>query len=368
MLTRQHLDIAIARGIISRAQAEALAALAAAIPAAARPAPASAPGDFSGGGEERFRIANGFNEVFVALGVILLGIGMFASLSLNTMNNPAAVLVALRDGGITAAGYIVGLWALSEYLTGRRRMLAPSIVLVTLMCALAVLVTIPILDWLTRGGAELVRALNQKAALPWHAVVVPGVVLAVAAAHYFRFGFPFSVLLVAASLIAMVATVLAVVSPQALVQNLNAVLLSMGIATFVAAMGFDLSDPDRTTNRSDCAFWLHMIAAPMIVHPLMPSGLKDPVTVFLVFAVLAVIAILVDRRAIMVASLSYLISAIGVIASQRGWSAAQLAFIIPLAVGAGIIALGSGWQAVRRGLWATVPWAGPIERLRPRSA
>ena len=45
-------------------------------------------------------------------------------------------------------------------------------------------------------------------------------------------------------------------------------LLLCGLAVFALAMRFDLSDPKRQTRRTDIAFWLHMLAAPLIVHPL----------------------------------------------------------------------------------------------------
>ena len=33
-------------------------------------------------------------------------------------------------------------------------------------------------------------------------------------------------------------------------------------------MYYDLSDRTRTTRLADCAFWLHLLAAPLIVHSL----------------------------------------------------------------------------------------------------
>src|SRR5438874_3733945 len=36
----------------------------------------------------------------------------------------------------------------------------------------------------------------------------------------------------------------------------------------LAAMAFDASDRERATRRADCAFWLHLLAAPLIVHSL----------------------------------------------------------------------------------------------------
>ena len=40
--------------------------------------------------------------------------------------------------------------------------------------------------------------------------------------------------------------------------------LVLGIGVFLFAMRWDSSDPARVTRRSDVAFWLHLLAAPMI--------------------------------------------------------------------------------------------------------
>ena len=346
MLTRAHLDQAVAKGVISSEQAVALLGLAGARAAVAP--------DFVGEpDEERFRIANGFNEVFIALGVILLAAGMYAALGVSSVG--ITTLSAPSSVWLKAVACLAGLWGLSEYLTGRRRMLAPSIVLVIAMSGLALLLSF----W------PFARTFKPSG-IQWAMLIIPGSVLLVAGAHYLRFKFPFSLLLIAAGLIGIVAAAIGVVAPQFALENVKPIMFVLGLCVFIAAMLFDLSDPLRQTNRSDGGFWLHMIAAPLIVHPLMPRGLDGAGIVFAVFAVLALIAIVVDRRAILVASLSYLMAAIGYLATQRGLNAAQLYFVIPLVVGSGIIALGTGWSAVRRSVWSVLPNFGPVEPLRPR--
>lgn len=375
MLTRHHLETAVARGIITSHQAEALSALAGtSVPdrsRAAAPAPAPAGDEFQGVREERFRIANGFNEIFVALGVALLSIGLVISLGINTIGgNPASLALALINAGVWAALYISGLWALSEYLTGIKRMLAPSIILVIAMSVFAAILSVPLIDYFTRGGVEIVRQLNapKGASLPWQTLIVPMLVLLVSGAHHFRFNFPFSLLLMAGSIIAMIVIGVGMVSPRALLDQWRLLMFLLGIGVFLVALLYDLSDPERQTNRSDGAFWLHMIAAPLIVHPMMRGGMSSAFDVVMVFAALAVVAILIDRRAILVASLSYVIVAVTTLMVQQGIGPAQVAFISLLVVGGGIIALGTGWDTLRRGLWAVIPALGPLDRLRPRSA
>jgi hypothetical protein len=44
--------------------------------------------------------------------------------------------------------------------------------------------------------------------------------------------------------------------------------LFCGFVVFGTAVAFDLHDRERFTVWSDCAFWLHVISAPLLVHPL----------------------------------------------------------------------------------------------------
>ena len=355
MLTRAHLDQAVANGVITFEQASVLLEMADGAGLSEASHSKTGAGFLGEAQEERFRIANGFNEVFIALGVILLAVGMYASLGVGAVHAGGSV-APLRFGVLSGISLGV-LWLLSVYLTGRRRMLAPSIVLILAMCGLAMAASLSLLGLTTR--------VSPGSTVPWQLLLVPASALAIAGLHYRHFKFPFSLQLIAVSVLGIIATALVIASPTFALENWNRIMFVMGLAVFGAAMAFDLSDPMRQTNRSDGGFWLHMVAAPLIVHPLMPRGLDGAGIVFAVFTVLALVAILVDRRAILVASLSYLMAAIAYLAGQRGLNVAQIYFLIPLLVGAGIIALGTGWQAVRRTVWSALPRLGAIEPLRP---
>ena len=75
--------------------------------------------------------------------------------------------------------------------------------------------------------------------------------------------------------------------------------LLLGIGVFLFAMWWDASDPVRQTRRSDVAFWLHLLAAPLIVHPIFSLlGLTDgsastgeAVIVLLVYVALGLTAV-----------------------------------------------------------------------------
>jgi hypothetical protein len=137
------------------------------------------------------------------------------------------------------------------------------------------------------------------------------------------------------------------------------VLLLCGLAVFAAAMAFDMSDRERLTRRADCAFWLHLLAAPLIVHSLI-SLVTDKLvgmtasaaaTIVLIIALLAVAAIAIDRRALLVSGLSYLGIVIGYAISGAAGTPDSKAAVVPatlVILGAFVLALGVGWMPLRR--------------------
>ena len=53
------------------------------------------------------------------------------------------------------------------------------------------------------------------------------------------------------------------------------VFIPIGLAIFATAMKFDMSDRNRVTQRTDIAFWLHLLAAPLIVHSIVRPLLTE---------------------------------------------------------------------------------------------
>ena len=113
------------------------------------------------------------------------------------------------------------------------------------------------------------------------------------------------------------------------------------------------------TRRSDCAFWLHLLAAPMIVHSLIslvtPSFAQINNTIagaiLLIVAVLTVIAIAIDRRALLVSALIYIGIVIAYAPAPGGRSEQGVVLFTTLVIlGAFVITLGVGWQPLRKRL------------------
>ena len=102
---------------------------------------------------------------------------------------------------------------------------------------------------------------------------------------------------------------------------------SAGFASSRSLCGFDMSDPQRRTRRTDIAFWLHLLAAPLIVHPLITALLQgypletrltttSALAILAIFLGLGVVSLIIDRRALLVSGLVYAGLAFGTLIRQ----------------------------------------------------
>lgn len=371
MLQAGDLDAAVAEGVVTRAQADALREL------ARRRERERA---IELGHEERFRFMRGFNDVFFAIGVVLF----IAGLAYFVGRSPL--------GGLVVAAVV---WGLSEILVQHLRLVLPGILLAVAFVG-GVTLGVPVEGWF---GVEYFQARGAQApgaqglldtlgSQPGVALVVAlkGLIAAAAAAgYYFRFRLPFALLLLAASLVMVVLAAASKVLPAAWIWD-PVTLLVCALGVFAAAMAFDISDRERLTLRADNAFWLHLLAAPLIVHSLIwlmtpllsaqPASVPGPywlnmssalaIGIVVIFAALAVVAIVIDRRALLVSGLAYLGTAIGY--AIGGGTAASGR--VPLAVagtltllGALVLVLGVGWVPLRQRLVAR--FSTPIANRLP---
>src|SRR5262249_28961851 len=114
-LDESDLDAAVAQGLVTQAQADALLNLA--NDRRMRRVPREVD-------EERFRFMRGFNDFFLAIGIILFGSAMTYYLASAADRNQSPVIVAL----VWAIG-AVAVWGLSELLVRRMRQVLPGILL-----------------------------------------------------------------------------------------------------------------------------------------------------------------------------------------------------------------------------------------------
>lgn len=377
MLRQDDLNIAIERGLISADQARGLTAIAAERHKARR---------FALGREERFRLLGGFNDFFVALGVVLLGIGLsYAPFAIMLATAPTTrVPIAVKPDPqlmlALATFSALVYWGLAEWLTARLRLTAPSIVVTVFWVIAAAGAASASAIWLGGRGSGKTEFLVMSAGA-----------LAAAALHYARFRLPFTLLPLAVSAFVLVLAAYGAATgpsmatrPDDVAHVLRWISLGVGLAVFLVAMRFDVSDPERLTRAADCAFWLHLAAAPMIVHPLASTLIDHPffgtavrgaqaspvtgTTLGLVVALtlaLAVVALVIDRRALLVAGLGYLGAAVTYAISKAGAAPGVSTMATLLFLGITIIILGTSWRVLRSVIMSALPDFPLKSRLPP---
>jgi hypothetical protein len=342
MIRPDDLDAAVHEGIVTDTQAAALRDLAAKRENERTAVPAD---------EEPFRFARGFADVFLAVGIVLLSSGLMFFVP------PASVAANL----ITA----VVMWGLAELLVRHMRLVLPGILL-ALLFAFFIFRALPAADLLAlfRGVPTIrVGIVPFLGTATLAELALKGVAAAGASAlFYARFRFPFALLLVAGSLVIAVETLTALFT--GIDGTLHALIrLTTGLVVFAAAMSFDLSDRARVTRRAECAFWLHLLAAPLIVRSLISMAATDmstmnnavAATVLGIVLVLTFVAVLIDRRALLVSALLYLGFVIAHALGSTTTDRAAVVYSTLVILGVLVLALGVGWLSLRRLLLSLLP-------------
>ena len=349
------LDLAVRRGRLTLVQADDLRALEAERQGQAPAAPANFTAD-----PEPLRFVGGLNDVFVALGTALVISGLLRFELLSSLWG--------------AAGFMVVVWAMAEVLTGRLRRSLPS-----MLCATA-------FAW---GGATLASFATVGAGLSmftFTAVFWPAVGWLVACGvFYLRFRLPFGMFLTGVGVVVLALWQFSLSTGTPNPRAAIAMLLTLGMVFLAAALAFDLRDRLRLTVVADSAFWLHVLAAPLIVHSLVwlsaltiagtgPDfmallealpNIAGPLiaTVAAVFTGAALIALVLDRRAMLVSTLVYMSASIIYLLSQGEGSTALAA--TPVIIGGGVVLLGTAWKPLRRLVFRVLPLGSLEPRLSP---
>jgi hypothetical protein len=134
-----------------------------------------------------------------------------------------------------------------------------------------------------------------------------------------------------------------------------AFVLVLGIGVFLFAMWWDSSDRARLTRRSDVAFWLHLLAAPMIAHPIFALlgvtngsvGTTEGLIVVVLYILFGLTALAVDRRALLVSALAYVLYALTELFKRFGAVELNIA-LTALVIGSALLLLSAYWHQARR--------------------
>jgi hypothetical protein len=386
VISQETLDEAVAGGVITAAQRDRLQAM-------ERGHPASAGEDDAENDarDENLRLVGGGTALFVTVGIALLTAGFYF------------VLTTLTEGrALWIAGLLVAFsWAVAEFVTRQHRMKLSSTVLALLFAASSLAVLGLAADMLhpIRQPASIweLLALRQSAASIGY--IVLGGIIAAAALHFWRFRVPIlaGVVAIAATLLAFLQTALLlydgvaagqVAAPRLedMPELLRASLympLACGLVVFAVAVALDLHDRERRTVWSDCAFWLHVVSAPMLVHPLfimatgqdVAFGHIEPdanasIMLTLLIAGFVYVALAIDRRSLLVPTLAYF-GTLGIyylVNSAANTTGIPPFALILLVVGALIITFGAGWQHIRRLIVRPTLPTSVLDRLPPIKA
>lgn len=305
--------------------------------------------------EEHFRLLTGFNDIFVAIAAMILLVAV------SWIGNEIPPQVD-PGGPSPFAGLFVAAtaWGLAEFFTRKRRMALPSILLLLAFVG-GVLMTSGLALVLAVGEETLQNNENLAALI---ASASAAIATGAAWLHWRRFRVPITIAAGAATVVGVALGLIAyAVGDTGQLKNiLLGFALLLGIGVFLFAMWWDSSDPRRETRRSDVAFWLHLLAAPLIVHPIFSLlGLTDgnasvgeAIIVLLVYIALGLTALAIDRRALLVSALAYVLWALTDLFERFG--AVELSFALTaLVIGSALLLLSAFWHHARRAVVRPLP-------------
>ena len=327
---------------------------------------------------ENFRLISGFNDIFIALAAILLLVGIvIVGNPLNSMVQ--AFLIVLVSAG------------LAEYFTRNQKLALTSIVLVVAFAIAVVwgidrVFTTVFLDTPIQPPVNT-DTLYVASPAPLYLVTLPLTFLLSSLAvlgYWFRYRTPISIAIATGLVLILLLYVYLVLFPLGsgaakgvagydvpsvtigmgtliVANHLMGLLFLLGLATLVLAMYFDWRDKSRESDMSDIAFWLHILAAPLIVHPIysLLDILDDPSTIgallaTFLYVILALLAVIVNRRAVLVAGAGYLIAAIGVYFDQLFSTTISIGISLIL-IGAILLVLAVWWVPFREAMLQWMP-------------
>jgi hypothetical protein len=349
MYSQQELDDAVAAGVIS---ADAAAALRGYVETERSTAIQD---------EEQFRLLTGFNDIFVSIAaaILLFAVGWIGQWA----GQASGLIVGEGDGPSPLAPLFVAAtaWGLAMFFTAKRRMALPSILLLLAFIG-GVFAT---------AGFTLVLAIGPDNFD--NNTVLGGIVGAVAAAiaalaawvHWRTFRVPITIA-AGAGAVAAIAVGLLIATLGDNFENSRDLILGfvllLGIGMFLFAMWWDGSDRARLTRRSDVAFWLHLLAAPMIVHPIFTllgltgghASIGEGLAVVMLYIVLGVTALAIDRRALLVSALAYVLYALQALFREFGAVELNIA-LTALVIGSALLLLSAYWHQARAAIVRPLP-------------
>jgi len=310
--------------------------------------------------EERFGLVGGLADVMTAAGLLLLLGGVAFAFAFVP---PIAIIIVLGAS-----------WAFAEHFTRQRRMTLTSFVLfgAFVMAALCGLM----------GVASVLPGTTPWMGTPaaWAAISpLGGLVVSFGTAmtcglYWMRFKLPFAYMAAAVAAVNVGVNVVRLVVPNASAGVISFMLLLIGLLLFAVAMWWDMSDIRRETRRADIAFWMHWAAGYQIAGASFrlllgvaggPSGWERlnafatqpangvaAIAVLCLFAFFCFVALVIDRRSLLMSSLIYVVPAT---AQLMGALQSTTMTMTAMLTGGFLVVLAAYWREVRALVLAWLP-------------
>ncbi len=293
--------------------------------------------------EEQLRFIRSFGDIFITIGIVLVSFAV-SRVQIGGYGNFVPLLV---------------LFGLTEWLVGKRRLALPGIALLAaiLFYAVRVFIELP----LERQMGEMVSSVG---------------IIGLSGLFYWRYKMPFAFLTMAGGALLFFHHLIGWDTDS------NPLILALyGGIIFLIAMVFDARDVKRQCHLSDTGFWLHMLAAPLIARGVMfalfQAGFYTPMREFMVigfFLVFFLVALFVDRRALMVSSLIFALAALVSLFKKDLLLNMEMLWLVFTGLGLVMIFVGVNWYQIRSllfgwmgrdGLAAFVPAFARLKKNKP---
>ncbi len=331
-MTPKQIKAALEAGILTEEQAEAMrrqAKLASSETAALI------------GNEEDMRFVRSFSDVFIAMGIGILSLGVFTLCS----------LLGGKVAFFLGAGF---MWMMAEYFGRKKRAHLPTL-----------LIALSFLFFVHTGAGSVIS-------------VFPAfITLAAMLVFYWRFKLPFSIALIAISLVTLIYSFVQEIVP------IGGFMLFSGFALFATALIYDARDTGRLTRFADNAFWLHFTAGPLILNgialqilalkttkfariiPVPTFDKGDAVTMLIIIGILSLVGLAINRRALLVSSFGYAGFSLIMLIKGTGLDFGAILAATFLLLGGGIVFLGAGWHGARSAILKILPTSGIFAKIFP---
>lgn len=281
--------------------------------------------DYEDHSEEQLRFIRSFGDIFITLGIVFVSIAA-AQFEYQTVFKIIPIIVLI---------------ATTEWLVRVRRLALPGIALLISTLYFASQFSPLTKQILFPNGNNSLIAQFDLAELI--------ILTVVALLFYWRYRMPFTLLPIALGIIGTITSLMNID-----IRQVQYLIIIYGLIVFAVAMWFDSRDTKRKTRLSDAAFWLHLLAAPLVVHGVMVNLLVEAhslpyreLLIILFFSGFFLIAMYVDRRAILVSSISYAIYAIVELAKNNQIHIENMTLVIFVGFGIFIIVFGVYWYKIR---------------------